>query len=94
MRYYATGVKKQKGKDGEAWVNVMIPLSEDSNTRAKAVNQAMRIAKRDRLTNVEVRVVYNTRREGEILTKNAKARKLALRDQKGQKKTSSRKFVK
>lgn len=94
MRYYATGMKKQKGKDGEAWVNVLIPLSEDSNTRAKAVNQAQRIARRDRLTNVEVRVVATTRKEGGVLTKNAKARKLAERAQKNQPKTSNRKLFK
>jgi hypothetical protein len=74
MRYYATGTKKRKGQDGEvSIVNVLIPLTKTN--RVEAVQQAYRIAKRDRLTSIDVRPAGNRTDTGGILTKNMKAEK-------------------
>lgn len=76
MEYVATGIKKIKDKaSGETrFVSVLIPLTED--TRVRAVNQAERIARRDRVTLESVLPVNRQNDTGGILTKETKKRKL------------------
>ncbi len=75
MKYVATGTRKIKDKaSGESrFVNVIIPLTEE--TRVGAVNQAERIAKRDRVTITSVNVLRSSEVKGYTLTKAAKERK-------------------
>jgi hypothetical protein len=78
MRYFAVGSQKKKGLDGEvAFVNVMIPLTETS--RVGAVNQANRIARRDKITLDGVYLLGGPKDSGGILTKNMKKQKASKR---------------
>lgn len=69
MKYVATGTRKTK----DSFTQVIIPLTEE--TRVGAVNQAERIAKRDKVTVTAVLPLRNSEGRGEVLTKAAKQRK-------------------
>ncbi|RPK20029.1 MULTISPECIES: hypothetical protein [Paenibacillus] len=74
MKFYGTGTKRVKGKDGVvSYVSVMLPLTETS--RVGAVNQAERIAKRERVKLDGVYLAKGSSKAGSTLTKNAAKRK-------------------
>lgn len=74
MKYYGLGTQKRKGADGTvAYVSVVMPLT--ATTRIGAVNQAERIAKKDKIKLENVCVEKNSTRQGDILTKETKNRK-------------------
>lgn len=73
MGFYATGTKRIKEKTGTRTAHMIISLSE--TVRHRAENEAARIAKRERISIDGIRATGNTVKGGEVLTKNAQARK-------------------
>jgi hypothetical protein len=80
MNFFAVGIQKGKSLDGTvSWTNRVFPLTE--TTRVGAVNQAERIARRDKILLQHVLPVGNqsSRDNGRTLTKNMQKEKAKKR---------------
>ena len=86
LRFYATGTKQvtkqEVGESGKMekvsyTTNVVIDLDPMLyGTRVRAVNEAGRVAKREKITLDGVYIMQGTQNGGGLMTKNAKQRRL------------------
>ncbi|MCY9737536.1 hypothetical protein M5X17_27925 [Paenibacillus alvei] len=77
QKFYATGKKMTSKKvDGvETKVSVHVVIDNLPHTYVEAVNEANRIAKKEKITLDGVRIVAQTKRGGDTMTKGFKRRK-------------------